>query len=108
MSLSISKRTLWRYVNQKIKRLVHRYHVLAVITLLFEEMVKDLRAGKLIKIINLGTISLQETKPRWYHHVKLRRMVLSPAHRVMRFVLANAVHKKIIEFLDIDRTLGND
>lgn len=107
-SLSISKRQLWRYVNHKIKYLIHRYHVFAVITILFEEMLKDLKQGKSIKIINLGTISLSTTKPRWHHHVNLHKMVLSPGNRVLRFVLAPTVHKKLVEFLDLDKTLKDD
>lgn len=102
MSQSISKRDLWRYVNRKINRSVHRYHVFAVISILFEEMVKDLRDGKPIKIGNLGTIVLQPTKPRWYHHVVLQKMVLSPGYRVMRFFLATPIHKKIVKALDLD------
>lgn len=107
-ALSISKRDLWRYVNRKVKRLVHRYHVFAVISILFEEMSKDLQQGKSIKITNLGTIILQPTKPRWYHHVQLRQMVLSPGHRVMRFLLAKPIHKKMVDFLDLDKTFGNE
>lgn len=108
MLVSISKRDLWRYVNRKIKRLVHRYHVFAVISILFEEMVKDLRQGKPVKISNLGTIILQPTKPRWYHNVALRKMVLSPGYRILRFSLAKPIHKKLIELLDLDTTLKDD
>lgn len=104
MSQSVSKRDLWRYVNRKIKRAVHRYHVFAIITILFEEMAKDLRRGKPIKIANLGTIILQPTKPRWFHHVTLRKMVLSPGHHVMRFLLTKPMHKKLVQFLDLDKT----
>lgn len=108
MSLSISKRDLWRYVNRKIRRLVHRYHVFAVISILFEEMVKDLQQGKSIKIINLGTLTLKPTKPRWYHHIRLRQMVLSPGHRIMRFTLAPTIHKKLVKLLDLDKTLKDE
>ena len=102
---SISKRDLWRYVNRKIKHIVHYYDVFAVISILFDEMVKDLKQGKSIRIANLGTISLQPTKPRWYHNVKLRKMVLSPGYRVMRFVLTPKIHKKLIQLIDLDKTL---
>jgi nucleoid DNA-binding protein len=108
ISQSVSKRDLWRYVNRKIGRLVHRYHVFAVISILFEEMVKDLCQDKPVKIANLGIITLQSTKPRWYHHVTLRKMVLSPGYRVMRFLLAKPIHKKIVSSLDLDRTLKNE
>lgn len=105
---NVSKRNLWHYVNLKIKRTIHRFHVFAVISILFEEMLKDLRQGKSIKIINLGAITLQPTKPRWYHHVRFRRMVLSPEHRILRFVLTKKLHKKLVKFLDLDRTFPNE
>lgn len=108
MNVSVSKRDLWRYVNRKIKRLVHRYHVFAVITILFEEMVKDLKQGKDIKIANLGVITLKPTQPRWYHNVVLRKMVLSPGHRVLRFFLSKPIHKKLVSLLDLDKTLKDD
>jgi nucleoid DNA-binding protein len=104
-SSGVSKRDLWRFVNRKIKRLIHHYHVFAVITILFEEMLKDLKQGKSIRVVNLGTISLKPTQPRWYHNVYLRKMVLSPGNRVLKFVLAPTVHKKLVEFLDLDKTL---
>lgn len=107
-SLSVSKRDLWRFVNNKIKHLIHHYHVFAVITILFEEMIKDLKQGKSIRVVNLGTISLFTTKSRWHHHVNLRRMVLSPGHRVLRFVLTPTIHKKLVEFLDLDKTLKDE
>jgi hypothetical protein len=43
--LSISKRNLWHYVNVKIKRIIHHYHVLSVISILFDEMCSDLIKG---------------------------------------------------------------
>jgi nucleoid DNA-binding protein len=105
---SVSKRDLWRYVNRKIKRLVHRYHVFAIISILFEEMIKDLRQGKSIRVANLGTITLQPTPPRWYHHVRLRQMVFSSGHRIMRFSLAKPIHKKLVAFLDLDKSLKDE
>lgn len=103
MSLSVSKRDLWHYVNRKIKRLIHHYHVFSVISILFDEMIKDLKAGKEIKIANLGTLVLKDTPPRRYHDVRYQRIMESPGHRVMRLFLAKNIRKKLIEFLDLDR-----
>src|SRR5271163_5000496 len=99
MSASISKRDLWHYVNRKIKRLVHHYHVFAVISILFEEMVKDLRASKEIKIANFGTLILKNTPPRKYHDVRLRQIMQSPGHRVMRLFLSKSIRKKLCDSL---------
>lgn len=107
-SASVSKRDLWKYVNGKLQRTVHYYHVFAIISILFEEIVKDLKQGKDIKIAHLGTISLQSTKPRWYHNVRLRQKILSPGYRIMRFTLTPVLHKKLIKLLDLDKTFKDD
>ena len=83
---------------------LHRYHVFAVISILFEEMVRDLMNGKSIKIANLGVISLQTTKPRYFYHAKLRRVALSSGRKLMKFVLSKKLHNKLINFLDLDKT----
>jgi|SRR5277367_4299886 len=103
MSPNISKRDLWRYVNRKIKRLIHHYHVFSVISLLFDEMIQDLKDGKEIKIANLGTIVLKETPPRKYHDVRFRRIMESPGHRIMRLFLAKPIRKKLCDSLDLDK-----
>lgn len=101
--LNISKRDLWHYVNKKIKRLIHHYHVSSVISILFEEMVKDLRAGKEIKVINLGSFVLKETPPRRYHDVTLRKMMSSSGHRIMRLFLSRSLRKKLCNSLDLTK-----
>lgn len=108
MSLSISKRDLWHYVNRKIKRLVHHYHVFSVISILFEEMFQDLKNGKEVKIANFGTLVLKDTPPRRYHDVRLRQMMQSSGHRVLRFFLAKPIRKKLCDALDLDSKIkGN-
>ena len=102
MTLSISKRDLWRYVNRKIKRLVHHYHVFAVITLLFEEMVKDLLAGKEIKVANFGTLVLKDMPARRYHDVRFHKVMEAEGHRVIRLFLAKPIRKKLCNSLDLD------
>lgn len=102
MSLSVSKRGLWHYVNLKIKRLIHRHHVFAVISILFEEMIKDLRAGKIIKVANFGTIQLKEMLPRKYHHIILRKTMLSPGHKSMRISLDKKIKKKLSAEVELD------
>ena len=100
---NISKRNLWHYVNRKIKRLIHHYHVFSVISILFEEMIKDLKGGKEIKIVNLGTIVLKDMPPRRYHDVRFHRMMESPGHRIMRMFLVKQIRKKLCDSLDLDK-----
>ena len=105
---SISKRVLWQYVNKKIRRLVHHYHVFSVMTILFEEMLKDLKSGKRIRIFNFGTLSLQKTKPRKYFDVRYQQVMQSSGHRILRFILAPTLSKKLRHHLDLDKTPKDD
>ncbi len=108
MNLSVDKRALWRYVNQKIKRIIHHYHVISVITILFDEMLVDLIAGKKIKVFNFGTLSLKQLNPRKYFDVRFQRVMQANGHRIMRFTLAPAFRKKLVDHLDLDKTLKDD
>lgn len=105
--LSISKRILWRYVNKKINRTIHHFHVFGVITILFEEIVKDLKNGKDIKIFNFGTFSLKTNKPRRYHDVRFNQVMLSKERNMISFSLAPRVRKIICKYLDLDKTFSN-
>jgi nucleoid DNA-binding protein len=105
---SINRRVFWRYINKKINRFVHHYHVASIIDILFEEIVKDLKSGKPIKIFNFGILELKNTKPRLYHDVVRKEMVLSKGYRILRFKLTPPLRKKLCEYLDIDKTLRND
>jgi nucleoid DNA-binding protein len=102
MAPYITKRNLWRYVNLKMNRIIHRYHVFSVISILFDEMNKDLQNGREIKIANFGSFDLKDTPPRWYHNVRLRKMMQSPGYRIIRFVLVRKIQKKILKSLKLD------
>lgn len=105
---NISKRDLWHYVNRKVKRLIHHYHIFSIISILFDEVAKDLRDGKEIKITNLGTLVLKTMPPRKYHDVRFHKVMESPGHRVLRLFLARPLRKKLCDSLDLDSKLGND
>lgn len=106
--MSISKRALWRYVNIKINRIINHYHVFAVITILFDEMIKDFKDGKEIKIFNFGTFSLNKTKPRRYYNVVFKKIMTSKGYHILRFKMSPQIRKKLCENLNIDKNDRND
>lgn len=106
--VNVTKRIFWRYVNLKIKRVIHHYHVFSVISILFEEMLKDLKQGKEINIFNLGSLVLKETKPRLYHDVNKKQVVLSEKRKILKFKLARKLKKRLTGNIDIDRTFKDD
>jgi nucleoid DNA-binding protein len=105
---SIDKRVLWRYVNKKINRVIHHYHVFSVINILFDEIVEDLKQGNQIRIANFGVLELKETKPRKHFDFKKQKIVLSRSYKILRFSLSEKIKKKLTKYLDLDATFKDD
>lgn len=105
---NVSKKSLWKYVNKKIKRTIHYYHVFSVISILFEEIVKDLQEEKDVKIWNFGTLTLRKTNPKKYHDVRYKKVMQAEAHKLMKFSLAKKIRNKLCNNLDLDATFKDD
>ena len=80
----------------------------SVISILFDEMLKDFRAGKDIKIYNFGTLVVKNTKPRRYHNVFSKEFSVSPGYKIIRFMLAPQIRKKLCKHIDVDKTFLGD
>ena len=109
MNKEISKKLFWRYVNLKIKRSVHHYHVFAVLSILFEEIAKDLDSGKELNIFNLGTLILKPIKSKTYHDVRFRKVMISTKkNRSLKFNLSKKIKEKLIKLAYIDEGKKSD
>lgn len=100
-SVSISKRSLWRFVNKKIKASIHNFHVFSIITILFDEMIKDIKAEKKIKIHNLGYFHLIRLRPRMYNDIISKTQMMSRGSKIIRFYISRGLNKKLRKHLDI-------
>jgi len=106
---NIDRRKLWRFVNKKFKGKINHTHILCVINILFDEMVKDLDANKEVKIHNLGTIFLYKTKPKkYFDFVHQKVMQSNTIRRLLKFSLKKRLKDKIKENIDIDKTFFGD
>ena len=94
------KKNFWRYVNLKIKRSVHHYHVFSVMSILFEEIAKDWMSGKELDVHNFAKMSLKKTVSKNRYDVVLKKVVFSNTKkRVLSFVLSKKVKKILHQFL---------
>jgi nucleoid DNA-binding protein len=99
----VGKRDLEVYVHRKLKGAISKHHIRGVISILFDEMIKELRAGKMIKIAKFGKLILKKLPPRHYYDVRHQRVMTSPGHYIMRFFMAEPVRKQLCRFVDLDK-----
>jgi nucleoid DNA-binding protein len=101
---SITKRILWRYVNDKIHHSIHHYHVFSVLTILFEEILADLKAGQELHIHNFGTLSLTPNKVRKYFNLFHQKVMESKPHKLLSFILEPKISQRLKDLLDWNKT----
>jgi nucleoid DNA-binding protein len=73
-----------------------------VISILFDEIVGDLKSGKEVKIANFGTLVLKEMPPRRYYDVRFQKIMQSPGNKIIRLFLSKPIRKKLCNSVDID------
>jgi nucleoid DNA-binding protein len=103
----INKMKLWGRVNKKIKRYkIVSSDVLAILNILLDEMLIDLKNGKEIKIMHFGTFSLRKTKPRKYFDWLQHKFLISPGYFILRFRLSPKLNEHLHRTIDTQRTFG--
>ena len=106
MNKRITKRILWRLVNKKINRSSHRYHVFAVMSLLFNEMIKDFEDGKIFKMCNFGKIYLPKSTKKGHYNCVRKKVTASFYRRKMVFLLNPYIKYYLNKSLDFEKTFG--
>lgn len=102
MKINIDKRKLWLLLIKKLNHFIHNLHVLSVISILIEEMKKDLIAGKEIRITNFGTFKLKQTNPKQFKNVVSGKMEQSKTKNKLELKLAKGLAKYIGNKIDED------
>lgn len=99
MAGSKTRRDLWRDTARRVKKIagIHRSHTLSVISILMDELGKELLDKNMIEITNLGTFELIRIKPRNVISVVSRRVKLARETRVLRFRLAKSFKEYLID-----------
>lgn len=102
MKSTVDKRQLYAYVSKRIEHVINDRHVIAVINIMFEEMVKDLKAGVPIQIVHFGILSLPFPKAsRKYWDFRFQKVMTAPGTRKLDFSLTERLSKKLRSILDM-------
>ena len=101
---TLNRKILWKKVCKKINGSVNSKHVYAIISLLFDEMQKDLKDGKKIKINNLFTLSLKDGSSKKHYNYVLKKITESKTRKKILINISPKLRDKIIYYFDLDET----
>ena len=106
-SKNVDKRFLVQYVSKKLHGTIPLYHISAVISFLFDELIEELRAGSIITIGKFGKFFLKHLRIRRYHDVIERKIKMTEGTKTLRFQLHKDIQKILTNSLDIAKTFGS-
>lgn len=104
----ITRAGLARFVKKRIKSNIKYSHVLAVINILFDEIIKDFSNDKPLKIFNFGKLKIKRSHDRWYIHIINKKRLFAKGKRKLYFILIPRVKKAMLNLLDYDKMLKED
>jgi len=76
-----------------MKHSIHRLHVVSIMSILIEELIKDLMQGKDIKIPNFGTFRLKELKPKKIKNITTKEIKFARRTNALRFRLTRKLSR---------------
>src|SRR5208337_4795382 len=91
-------------ISQKLEHKIDERHIMNIIAILLEEIMKDiLKKGKFF-IGNFGRFILERMSPRKYFNFQTGRVEQSVGNNILRFKLTKKLKRKILDNIDIART----
>ena len=76
-------------------------HILNVVALFTEEFIKELEIKKKINIPNFCMFVVEKNKPRKYHDIQKRQILMSDGKPMIKIKLSKSFRDRIIKELDI-------
>ena len=86
-----------QYVSKKVEYTVNKLHIFAIINILIDEMVKELKSGKSINIEGFGTFCINNLKPKKIRSVYSNKIKFAQKTKALRFKLSKDLEKYLVE-----------
>jgi nucleoid DNA-binding protein len=108
--LLVDRTVFQQYVSLRIKEVCeksHRAHILGILNILFEEMVKDLESGNEIKILNFCTVKHITSKKKRYLNLFSKQVEESSGlSRRTIIKIPRKLKLLIVKHLDAEKSLA--
>jgi nucleoid DNA-binding protein len=94
--VATDKHKIWSSIHKKLKH-IRRQHIISVVSILIDELVKELKIGGNIKITNFGVLKLKNYKPRIIPNVVLGKLNITKASKSLRLKLSRKLSKYLTD-----------
>ncbi len=98
---TINKKNISLLITKKLNNNISYKNISDVISIFFEELFKELKTGKKIKIKNFCSFKLEKTKPRRYFNYWTKQFAISKGRPQFKIQLSYSLRKKISKHLDL-------
>ena len=103
---SIGKRDFLTILRKRLDYFVNHMHIAAVVSILLDEIVNELRAGRDIKIGNFATLSLRKNKSKKFAQAWSGLRGITTPRNKLKLKLVHPLRKLISR--DIDRRIEDE
>lgn len=108
---SIKKRLFAEFVLLKLKEKGYNIefnHIISIVNILFEEMIKKLFKNKKFIIGGFGNFIFKKMPPRNYFNFQTNKVEKSIGNKLLRFKLEDNLRLKLTNNLDVNKTFNEE
>ena len=102
------KKDLCDAVYHHLDNKIDYTHIVSIISILMEEMVKDLFNKGKFYIGNFGWFIFKRLPPRGYFNFQTGKVERSEGNKILRFKINKKLKRNILDNLDIARTFDDE
>ena|SRR5208282_3864256 len=99
----MTKKQLWLLIVKTLNHNVHNAHILSIINILIDELVKELMDGKDIRIVNFGTFYIKTIKPKQIKNISSGNITTTKETSAIRFRLSRTLARELEKDIEEDR-----
>ncbi len=108
LKMKIKKKYLAQVVSNKLDIEIDRRHIISIITILFEEIVKDIFTKGHFIIGNFGKFIFGRSPSRKFFNFQTGQVEQSVGNNILKFKLNEQLKRDILKQIDIERTFNNN
>ena len=107
MNKIFTKRKFKKYIIKHKRKNIDSEHIDNIVSILLDELIKEILIGNKIEIKNLGSFELKQLNDRWHINITTKERVLSKGKKTVKLAISDKFGKFLCDNLDWEKTFGH-